>query len=120
MNEFRWNVDLSYKEFTLGYEMRYIGAMWVNAYEDFNELQGRVPQDADWADVQRFPAVFYHDIRIDWNIRTGEGRPDLNFFVGVDNVFDRMPPLGSTGTGVGSAIYNIRGRNLYGGFRARF
>ncbi len=120
VDEFRWNVDLSYKEFTLGYEMRYIGAMWVNAYEDFNSLQGRAPQDADWADVQRFPAVFYHDMRLDWNIRTGEGRPDLNFFVGVDNIFDRMPPLGSTGTGVGSAIYNIRGRNFYGGFRARF
>ena len=48
------------------------------------------------------------------------GGPNLNFYVGVDNVLDRMPPLGSTATGAGSAIYNFRGRNFYAGARARF
>lgn len=95
--------------------------MWVNAYEDFNELQGRPPQDLDYSDIRKYPAVFYHDVRFDWDVAGGNGLGrDLNFFVGVDNVFDRQPPLGATGTGTGSAIYSIRGRNYFAGFRARF
>jgi outer membrane receptor protein involved in Fe transport len=41
-------------------------------------------------------------------------------FFGVDNVLDKHPPLGSTATGSGSAIYDFRGRNFYAGFRAGF
>ena len=120
-DEFRFDLDLSYKAFTLGYELRYISGMYVNAYEDFNSLNGLPPQDADYADFQKYPQVFYHDLRFDWNIKntSGLGR-DMNVFFGVDNIFDRNPPFGLTGTGAGSAIYPIRGRNFYGGFRARF
>ena len=60
---------------------------------------------------------------------------DFNFFVGVDNAFNEIPPLGATGAGAGGgggandrpgsanstgAIYDIRGRQWYAGFRARF
>ena len=45
---------------------------------------------------------------------------DYSFYFGVDNILDRNPPLGLTGVGAGSGIYNVRGRNFYGGFRARF
>jgi outer membrane receptor protein involved in Fe transport len=50
----------------------------------------------------------------------------LRFYFGVDNAFDRHPPLGSLGTGAGPGavgnmgVYDIRGRTFYGGFRARF
>jgi outer membrane receptor protein involved in Fe transport len=37
-NEFRWDVDLTYGVFTLGYRMRYIGKMYTSAYENFKEL----------------------------------------------------------------------------------
>jgi outer membrane receptor protein involved in Fe transport len=121
VDEARFDVSLTHKEFTIGYRARYIGSMWVNLYEDFNSLQGRTPQDSDWADIRKFPSVLYHDLRFEWNVAGGGGiGENLNFFFGVDNVFDRDPPLGSTATGVGSAIYSIRGRNFYGGFRARF
>jgi outer membrane receptor protein involved in Fe transport len=120
-DEFRLDVDLTRGAFTFGYELRYISSMYLNAYEDFNSLQGRPPQDLDYADIRKYPEVFYHDIRFDWNIKntSGIGR-DMNFFIGVDNVFDKEPPFGLTGTGAGSAIYSIRGRNFYSGFRARF
>nr|WP_295371388.1 TonB-dependent receptor [uncultured Sphingosinicella sp.] len=120
-DEFRLDVDLTSGPFTFGYELRYISSQFVNAFEDFNALQDRPPQDADYADIQKYPAVFYHDVRFDWKIKNGgENAQDLNFFFGIDNVFDREPPLGLTGTGAGSAIYSIRGRNFYAGFRARF
>jgi hypothetical protein len=35
-------------------------------------------------------------------------------------VLNKLPPLGSSGTGAGSSIYDIRGRNFYAGVRARF
>lgn len=121
VDEFRLDVDFTRGAFTLGYELRYISAMWVNAYEDFNSLQGRPPQDADYADIRKYPEVFYHDLRLDWKVPGGKGfGRDLNVFFGVDNIFDKEPPFGLTGTGAGSAIYSIRGRNFYGGFRARF
>jgi len=129
-DEFRLDVDLSHGPFTLGYRMRFIGPMWVNNFEDFNELntgqQGATPpggNDADWANVRRYPAITYHDLRFEWNLTRGSagnlGR-DIRFYFGVDNLLDQMPPLGLTGTGAGSAIYEFRGRNYYAGVRARF
>jgi len=35
--------------------------------------------------------------------------------VGVDNVFNRLPPLGLTGAGAGSGIYSDIGRFFYAG-----
>jgi outer membrane receptor protein involved in Fe transport len=121
VDEFRFDVDLSFKQFTFGYRMRYVGSMWVNAYEDFNSLQGRDPENADYASIQKYPAVFYHDLRFEWNIQDSAGfGKELKFYVGVDNVFAKHPPLGSTATGAGSAIYDYRGRAFYTGVRTRF
>jgi outer membrane receptor protein involved in Fe transport len=120
-DEFLFTAELSHGPFTLGYRMRYIGKQVLNLYEDFFALDsactpaGCPPNDADWADRQFYPAVFYHDIRVNWDI----GR-DYSFYVGVDNVLNRNPPLGLTGVGAGSGIYNVRGRNYFAGFRARF
>ena len=91
------------------------GPQVVNAWEDFFSLQGRPPQNADWADIQFYPSVLYHDARVGVDIAR-----DFSFYVGVDNFTDRNPPLGLTGVGAGSGIYNIRGRNYYAGVRARF
>jgi outer membrane receptor protein involved in Fe transport len=44
----------------------------------------------------------------------------MQFYVGINNLLDTHPPLGSTATGAGSAIYDFRGRNYYAGIRARF
>jgi hypothetical protein len=47
----------------------------------------------------------------------------------MDNIFDTHPPLGLAGTGTGgitdrgtgnAAIYDVKGRFLYAGFKANF
>ena len=120
-NEFRWDVDLSTGPFTFGYRMRYIGPQYISVYEDYFGINGDATGgNLDFADRNTYPAVFYHDLRFEWDVNKEAGGPNLNFYVGVDNVLDRMPPLGSTATGAGSAIYNFRGRNFYAGARARF
>ena len=127
-NEFRWDVALTHGPVTLGYQMSYIGKMVTNLWEDFHELPGGCtspgvcpPFNADWADIENYPSVTYHDIRVDWNLKDlgGIGK-DYLFFVGVDNFTNKKPPLGTTATGAGSAIYNVLGRRLFAGFRARF
>jgi outer membrane receptor protein involved in Fe transport len=45
---------------------------------------------------------------------------DLNIYIGIDNVFDRMPPYGLTGVGGGSGIYDNRGQYFYTGIVAKF
>ena len=120
-DEFVWDVDLKKGPFTLGYRMHYLSAMYLNFFEDFNSLQGRPPQNADYADRQKYPAVTYHDLRgqLDLKNIAGFGK-SFQIFAGVDNVFDKHPPLGLTGTGAGSAMYDFRGRTYYGGIRADF
>jgi outer membrane receptor protein involved in Fe transport len=126
-DELRLDADLSYKNFTFGYRMRYIGPMVVNAYEDFYGLDsactaaGCPPVNSDWADIREFSSVFYHDLRLTFDIdSSGSFGKSFQFYAGVDKVLNRKPPLGSTATGVGSAIYDIRGRSFYAGARARF
>ena len=127
VDELRLDADLSVGDFTFGYRMRYIGPMYVNAYEDFNELAsactaaGCPPVNLDYADIRKFSSVFYHDLRFAWDLKDlGGFGTGFQFYAGVDNVLNRTPPLGSTATGAGSAIYDIRGRSVYAGFRARF
>ena len=119
-DEFRWDTDLEVGNFVLSYGMRYIAPMYVNLYEDTNSLGGRPPQNEDAFSPLKFPAVFYHDIRLEWNIPEGGIGKSMQFYVGVNNVLDTHPPLGSTATGAGSAIYDYRGRYVFTGVRARF
>jgi outer membrane receptor protein involved in Fe transport len=136
-NEFRFDIDLTYRQFTFGYRLRYIGAMYVGAWENHNGLNpnatsGTAPpgtnatqpggSNADDFDVFKYPRITYSDLRFEWNLAPGgTGITDeLRFYFGVDNVFNQLPPLGTTATGAGSAIYDFRGRSYYAGFRARF
>jgi outer membrane receptor protein involved in Fe transport len=114
-DEFTWSIDGKIGDVTLGYRMRYIGKQVLNAYEDFFSVQGREPENADYADRRFYPAVFYHNIRIGFDA----GR-DFNFYAGVDNITDRAPPLGLTGIGGGSGIYDVRGRYFYSGVAVKF
>ena len=127
-NEFRLDVAATRGPVTLSYQMRYIGKMVTNLWEDFNNLDGACtptggcpPFNSDWADIEYYPSAIYNDIRLDYNLKSvgGIGK-DYLLFVGVDNFTNKKPPLGSTATGSGSAIYNVLGRRIFAGFRARF
>lgn len=127
VDEARFDTDLTVGAVSFGYRLRYIGPMWVNAYEDFNALPaactsaGCPPNNADYSDIRKYPNVFYNDVRFTWNLANDGGvGSDFQFYFGVDNVLNKLPPLGSSGTGAGSSIYDIRGRNFYAGVRARF
>jgi outer membrane receptor protein involved in Fe transport len=126
-DEFRLDIDLTYKEFTLGYRMRYVGKQLISTYEDQFPLNGLPPGNADFADILEVPVITYSDLRFEWNIPGGGGfTEDLRFYFGVENMFDRKPPLGLLATGAGpgaignAGVYDIRGRTFFGGFRARF
>ncbi len=131
-DEFRWDTDLSFGDFTFGYQLRYIGPMFVNTFEDIRSANGNPPENPDYATNVRTPETFYHAIRFEWNIPDVNGRRDgLRFYAGVDNLLNTFPPYGMTGTGdfgagndratpSRAAIYETQGRTFYAGFRARF
>lgn len=117
-DEFRLDLDFDYREFTFGYRLRYIGSMLNGTYESYNSLNGDPPGNLDAFEPTKRPDITYSDLRFEWNLEDVTGQ-DFQFYTGVDNVFDRMPPFGGLATG-GDAIYDYRGRSYYAGVRARF
>lgn len=114
-DQVNFNSSIQFGKVTVGYQMRWIDKMYLNTYEDFNPLNDLPPQNADYAQVQTYPDVFYHDIRGDVEINE-----DFNAYLGIDNVTNRIPPYGLTGVGAGSGIYDVRGRYFYAGVVAKF
>ncbi len=114
-NQVNVNVSAKYKSVTVGYQFRWIDKMYLNTYEDFNELNGLPPQNLDYASVQKYPSVAYVDLRAQVDVSEG-----FNFYAGVDNVFNRKPPFALTGVGAGSGIYDNRGQYFYAGIVAKF
>ncbi|ANY21330.1 Colicin I receptor precursor [Tsuneonella dongtanensis] len=138
-DEFRIDTDLSVGAFTFGHSLRYIGKMTVGAWENYFPLDNRAPQNLDASPIRYYPEVFYHNFRLEWDVNGEEGDGnlgrDLNFYVGVDNAFNKVPPLGASGSGAGGggggadrpgsanttgAIYDVRGRQFYAGVKMKF
>ncbi len=121
-NAFNLNVDLARGPLTVGYELRYLGKMALDAAENYLTVQNRAPQNADFADRLRYPSVIYHDVRAGYDFTNA-----LNAYVGIDNVTNKDPPLGLIGstsatspTTAQSSIYNVRGRFFFAGARYKF
>lgn len=112
-----WSASLDWQKgpFSATYEVRYIGKQVVNLAEDVYSVGGKPPQNADYAEIMFYPDVFYHDVRLQYDINE-----KYNLYLGVDNLFDRLAPLGATTTGEGSGIYSNRGRFFYVGATAKF
>jgi outer membrane receptor protein involved in Fe transport len=101
--------------FSFDYTLRYIGTMTIFPYEDTHTVQGRPPQDPDVSAPIRYPQVFYHDARVQAKVNNR-----FRFYLGVDNIFNKLPPLGLTGTGAGGAVYSNIGRFFYSGVQVDF
>lgn len=110
-----WNVNGAAGPFEANFQFNYLSKMAVGAIEDITSYQGRPAQNADVYSTPYYPDVFYMNARFGLNIEGGS-----QFYVGIDNVTNRVPPLGSTGIGGGTGIYDSIGRRLYAGFKARF
>lgn len=124
-NEVRADFDLGYKAFTFGYRFRLIGKQFTSTYENFRDgVNGLPAANIDAIGPQQYPIITYSDLRFEWNVGSDTGEGDsskgLRFYIGADNIFNQLPPLGSTATGTGTAIYDYRGRSFYAGARARF
>ncbi len=118
---FNWNTNFQTGRFNFGYQMRFIGKMVTNLYEDFFEFDeacttvGCPPNNEDWADRKWYPTRFYHDVRVAVDVG-----PKFNFYMGVDNLGNAKPPYATTGIGGGSGIYDAIGRFFYAGVKANF
>jgi outer membrane receptor protein involved in Fe transport len=120
-DELKFNADLTVGKFTVGYGAHYIGPMLTTAYANLFPIDGNPPLNADIIDTQYYPSVVYHDIRFSVQIgSTKTSRKGFEWFFGIDNFTDVHPPLGATGTGSGSAIYDVMGRTFFSGVRATF
>jgi outer membrane receptor protein involved in Fe transport len=114
-DEFSFNLNVKRDKLTVGYGLRYIGKQAVNLAEDIFSVNGNPPANEDWADRKFYPDVWYHDIRVGYDINE-----KFNFYAGVENIANRLPPLGLTGIGGGSGIFDARGRFFYAGVQAKF
>ena len=110
-----FNAGVTVGKIGFNYGFRYIGSSYLNTYEDYNGLNGLPPQNTDYAPIEKYPAVAYHDARIEANVSER-----FNTYIGVDNIGNKMPPYGLTGVGGGSGIYDVRGRYVYVGAVAKF
>jgi outer membrane receptor protein involved in Fe transport len=109
-------------KFDLKYTLRYIGSMSITAFENLHPFpEGCLsatrcpPFNSDIEANANTGAILYHDVRLDYNINK------YNFYVGVDNLFNKAPPLGQSGTELGISnnggpgIFDNFGRFVYAG-----
>jgi len=110
------NLTVGYKALDLRYNFRYIGRQVtaVNFRDQFSE-QGRPPENADARPFPWYPAITYSDVRLSAPVNS-----NFTTYLGIDNLFDQNPPLDTTGTGAGDAIYLNGGRFLYAGVQMKF
>lgn len=108
------NFSLEVGAVTFGYQVRYIGKMVPDDIADIRSVDGRPPENADYTNFDFFKPVWYHDIRVSLDVNK-----KFNIYGGVDNVMNKMPPYGLTGTGTDSN-YDNRGRYMFVGVTAKF
>ncbi len=113
---FQFSTSVDFGKFNLGYKVQYVGKQILNGfqYETFFPLQGRAPLDPDATPIQFYPATWYHDFRLEF-----DATDDYQFYLGVDNAFDTLPPFDLLGTEAGST-YDPTGRFFYAGVKAKF
>jgi outer membrane receptor protein involved in Fe transport len=114
--KYAFNFDIGFKRSNLAitYGMRWLESQYVDFIENIRWVSGLPPQNPDFSDIAWTGSVMYHDLRVEY-----AWSDSFDLFLGIDNVGDEMPPLGLTGTGAGSGIYDNTGRFFYGGLKWR-
>lgn len=109
---------------SLTYEVSDITFFWrVNYLSKIRDTKDQAASNLS-PDVNNIGAYFYHDAQL--RFATGS-RKQFEFYVGVDNIFDKKPPvLGQlaasqvTGTETAADTYDPIGRAFYAGITANF
>ena len=127
------NMNYDFGAFDLSYRLRYIGRQTINTYEaqhefrgvctatyvaaigcTLNEITTLPPLDLDSHPRVWYPDVFYHSVRLGYEVNER-----FSFYGGVDNITDRLPPLGLLGTAGGDPFDSV-GRTFYVGVNVDF
>ena len=119
LNNAEWrgllSANLTAGAIDVAFTNQYIGKQTIGAWNLQNQEQDRPATNADAFPMVYYPEVFIHDVQV--GFRANE---KFRFYVGVDNINDRLPPFGLTGTGAGSAVYPLTGRYFYAGARFNY
>jgi outer membrane receptor protein involved in Fe transport len=115
--EGNFSANVDFGSISFGYDVKWIGQQLINNFENNFAFQGREPTNVDAFPVQYYPDTFYHDARITFET---EGDENFRFYVGVDNLFDTLPPFNASGVGEATAIFSNIGRYFYSGIELRF
>jgi outer membrane receptor protein involved in Fe transport len=115
VDEFNWSTNLEIGKLNIGYDLRFIGKQLNVGYTSIFPLNGDQPLNLDASETLFTPDVFYHDVKLDFKLND-----KFSMYGGVNNLTNREPPLGLTGIGGGSAIYDNRGRFYFIGFKANY
>lgn len=111
--QFTANLDLG--AFDFQYQFRYIqGTTIALEFETQNAFDGRPARNPDAFPRTYYPDVYYHDFRIGF-----QTEDKFKFYAGVDNAFNRLPPLDLLGTAGGDPYDNV-GRFFYAGAEISF
>ncbi|KQZ62374.1 hypothetical protein ASD67_12540 [Sphingopyxis sp. Root1497] len=133
----RWaanaSVNYDFGELDIAWTVRYLGKQTIATYETQNSYLGACPANgqipgggtctagtvvklpplnADANPKVYHPDAFYHNFRANLEIDK-----KFNFYVGIDNAFDKKPPFSLLGT-AGGDPYDTFGRYFYAGVRA--
>ena len=113
------STSIRYKDVTLSHRAQYIGKQLQNIavtdpYNTYFTVDGRAPTNPDTTPFAYYPDKFYHDFRLEFDVNK-----KFNFYMGVDNAFDTLPPYDLLGNEAG-ALFDPTGRFFYAGFRAKF
>lgn len=135
----RWaanaSINYDFGNFDLSWTVRYIGKQTIGTYEAQNSYKGPCPtsgtipgggtctagaivtlppQNADQFPRIYYPTALYHNFRANFEVDK-----KFNFYVGMDNAFDKLPPLGLLGT-AGGDPFDSFGRYFYAGIKANW
>jgi outer membrane receptor protein involved in Fe transport len=115
------NAEAKVGKFSFGYQMRWIGKQVFGEAENTFSVQGRDPENADYSSPRFYKNTFYHDIRAGVEVNDR-----FSAYAGIDNLFNRFAPFGSTGIGASTdnvgntGLFENKGRNFYAGVVAKF
>ncbi len=107
-------------DFSLNVHGKFINEGFYNAAFIGAEQPGYVESAVNSSNTNHVPARAYLDLLGQYRVHFGDDR-EAQFFLGVDNVTNTMPPLnpGSHGTG-NSIIFSPFGRTFKAGFRLNY
>ncbi len=116
----RANLNLAYAldDLNFSWRMRY----WASVVDSKFEYNGNYTDGNGLTTYNSVGAVIYHDINARYNFSDG-----IQAYVGVNNLFNKQPPMlpqgtvyGDTGPNTATTAYDVTGRYYYAGVSVKF